>query len=222
MKWPVTPEVAGSSPVAPVEIPCKSTFLLSVLAQTTAGFPPARSPPGNRLRADEKVLQTGMFYRRPGRWKRHRSSAIPRRSRARMTLSGMTILVVDAAGLRAVVERAVVAAARGAAPDPKDRVRGDRLSRSDVGGAMAKEPLERAVAHYTDGQTGRGPPVQELGDPHSQVGPKRGRLRWCRCRLRSSRQCFLSVQWQRPVRPVKPRPRAARARHDQRKRRDHK
>ena len=31
-----------------------------------------------------------------------------------------------------------------------------------------------------------------------------------------------SVQWQRPVRPVKPRPRAARARHDQRKRRDHK
>jgi hypothetical protein len=36
---PVTPEVAGSSPVAPADIPANRHFLLLILAQSTAGFP---------------------------------------------------------------------------------------------------------------------------------------------------------------------------------------
>ena len=35
---PVTPEVAGSSPVAPVENVLQIGFLLPILAQSTAGF----------------------------------------------------------------------------------------------------------------------------------------------------------------------------------------
>jgi hypothetical protein len=64
---PVTPEVAGSSPVGPVETSCKSEFLLSASAQPTAGFSPAAAlVPHGRSAASRtpKVLQTGMFCRR--------------------------------------------------------------------------------------------------------------------------------------------------------------
>jgi len=36
---PVTPEVAGSSPVAPVKVPANRPLLLPDLAQSTAGLP---------------------------------------------------------------------------------------------------------------------------------------------------------------------------------------
>src|SRR5438094_5701866 len=38
LKWSVTPEVAGSSPVAPVKLPANRHVLLSPRAQSTAGF----------------------------------------------------------------------------------------------------------------------------------------------------------------------------------------
>jgi hypothetical protein len=46
---PVTPEVAGSSPVAPVKTPANRPLLLPDLAQSTAGLPivPALIPQAN-------------------------------------------------------------------------------------------------------------------------------------------------------------------------------
>jgi hypothetical protein len=84
---PVTPEVAGSSPVAPVE---KILQTRVFCCQHRRMRPPAsRRPPApirdGRSAADRtpRVLQTGNFLSPVRRQARHWSAAIPRRSRAR-------------------------------------------------------------------------------------------------------------------------------------------
>ena len=86
---PVSPEVAGSSPVAPVE----NILQIGIFCcQHRRMRPPAsRRPPApirhGRSAADRtpKVLQTAKFLSPVRRQARHWSAAIPRRSRARMT-----------------------------------------------------------------------------------------------------------------------------------------
>ena len=47
---PVTPEVLGSSPVAPVETSCNSALLLSGSAETVAGFCAPRGDPARSVK----------------------------------------------------------------------------------------------------------------------------------------------------------------------------
>ena len=47
---PVTPEVVGSSPVAPVETSCNSALLLSGSAETVAGFCAPRGDPARGVK----------------------------------------------------------------------------------------------------------------------------------------------------------------------------
>jgi hypothetical protein len=61
---PVTPEVAGSSPVAPVKSLQIGIFFLPALAQSTAGFRPVTRSSRTRIRTrsgQRKALQIAMF-----------------------------------------------------------------------------------------------------------------------------------------------------------------
>jgi len=87
---PVTPEVAGSSPVAPVENILQIGIFrcLSWRRRPPASRrPPALIPHGRSAASrTPKVLQTGIFCAGLGARRATRSSVIPRRSRSRITV----------------------------------------------------------------------------------------------------------------------------------------
>ena len=66
-------------------------------------------------------------------------------------------------------------------PDAEYRVLGNRLPRLNVRDAVAKEPLQRSIAHDNDSEAGGGPAVQHPGHLEPQIelvdrSPRAGRL----------------------------------------------
>ena len=89
---PVTPEVAGSSPVAPVIASCKSAPFVISLGATTAGFSPAsRADSARQIGREPDAKTAANSHVLPPVFALGESpvpSAIPRRSRARVTVLG--------------------------------------------------------------------------------------------------------------------------------------